>query len=471
MQKYDLCVIGTGPAGQMAAIEAAKMGRRVVAVERGQTIGGVAINTGTIPSKALREAILRVAGRDAMAPRYVDFQAARNAVLQDIQGAVNTVVRGKINNVTHQFRKYGVETVFGTGSFVDNTTISIDGIHGQSRLEAERFVIAVGTTPAMPKSIDFDTSSCVTSDGILNLPTLPKSLVVVGGGVIGTEYASMFAALGVDVTLIEGQNKLLPFVDGEIIEALQYHLRHNGLTLRMGEKVVSIRRVTPTQAYYATDGQMVEAVLESGKTVRSDCLLYAIGRQGATSDLNLEAIGMKPDKRGRLSVNEHYQTECEHIYACGDVIGFPALASTSTEQGRYAARHMFGKAAEKADELLPYGIYSVPEISMVGWTEERLTEEGIPFESGKAMYSDIARGQLMGDEIGMLKLIIHQESRTVLGVHAIGTGATELVHIGQVAIAFKATIDYFINAVFNYPTLAECYKIAAHDAVDKLRVN
>ncbi|MCA9279079.1 MAG: Si-specific NAD(P)(+) transhydrogenase [Phycisphaeraceae bacterium] len=471
MQKYDLCVIGTGPAGQMAAIEAAKLGKRVCAIERMQTIGGVAINTGTIPSKALREAILRVTGKESVAPRYVDFQAARNAVLQDIQGSVHSVIRNEINIISQHFRRYGVETIFGTGEFADDNTLVVRGVNGDSQIAADRFVIAVGTVPAEPDTIEFDNSSIVTSDGILNLPTLPKSLIVVGGGVIGTEYASMFAALGVDVTLIEGQHRLLPFVDGEIVEALQYQLRRTGLTLRMGEKVVSIRKVAPTQAYHATDGSMVEAMLESGKTLRSDCLLYAIGRQGATEELKLDNVGLKTDKRGRLAVNENFQTDREHIYACGDVIGFPALASTSMEQGRFAACHMFGKCVEKADDLLPYGIYAVPEISMVGWTEEKLTEEGIPFESGKAMYSDIARGQLIGDDIGMLKILIHQESRTVLGVHVIGTGATELVHIGQVAIAFKATVDYFINTVFNYPTLAECYKVAARNALDKLRMN
>lgn len=470
MQRYDLCVIGTGPAGQRAAIQAAKLGKRVAAIEKRQTVGGVAINTGTIPSKALREAILQLGGRESPAPRFIDFQAARNSLLRDLQTSVQRVIASEVAIVEEQFRRNGIETFHGTAGFEDAHGVRIQSRGGEARIEAEKFVIAVGTVPAKPASVEFDASSVITSDEILDLPSLPKSLIVVGGGVIGTEYASMFTALGVDVTLIEGKDKLLPFVDGEIVEALQYHLRRSGMTLRMGEKVVSIRKHETSARHLTTDDAMVEATLESGKTLRADCLLYAIGRHGATDELNLQAVGLKSDDRGRIRVNENLQTAQQHIYACGDVIGFPALASTSMEQGRIAACHMFGKRYEQCDELLPYGIYAVPEISMVGWTEERLTAENIPFESGVAKYSEIARGQLLRDDIGMLKLLMHQDSHTVLGVHVIGTGATELVHIGQVAMAFKATVEYFLNAVFNYPTLAECYKVAAHNAVNKLRL-
>jgi NAD(P) transhydrogenase len=315
----------------------------------------------------------------------------------------------------------------------------------------------------------FDSKTVITSDEILRLPYLPKSMIVVGGGVIGTEYASMLQALGVKVTLVEGRTRLLDFVDAELTEALQYHLRNNGATLRMGEKVVTVRLVEPLAGVKTPSGMQVEAVLESGKAIRADCLLYAVGRQGATDGLNLGAAGLKTDSRGRIVVNTNYQTDVPHIYAAGDVIGFPALASTSLEQGRQAACHMFKAPFERVEETLPYGIYSIPEISMVGWTEERLTAEGIPYESGIAHYREIARGQLLGDDIGMLKLLIHQETHTILGVHIIGTGATELVHIGQAAIAFKATVEHFVNTVFNYPTLAECYKTAAFNALNKLR--
>lgn len=286
---------------------------------------------------------------------------------------------------------------------------------------------------------------------------------------IGTEYASMLCALGVKVTLIEGRGRLLDFVDGEITEALQYHLRQAGMTLRLGEKVVSIRKIAPPPGARSTNDSMVEATLESGKTLRADCLLYAVGRQGCTDELGLDKAGLKADARGRIKVNSNFQTDVPHIYAAGDVIGFPALASTSMEQGRMAAAHMFGERVAQAQELLPYGIYAIPEISMVGWTEDKLTAEEIPFESGIAQYREIARGHLLGDDMGMLKLLIHQETHTILGVHIIGTGATELVHIGQAAMAFNATVEYFVNAVFNYPTLAECYKVAALNGLNKLR--
>jgi len=309
----------------------------------------------------------------------------------------------------------------------------------------------------------------ITSDELLHLKQLPRSMIVVGGGVIGTEYASMLAALGVKVTIVEGRNRLLDFVDAEITEALQYHLRQAGATLRLGEKVAAIRRVECPPGLRSDNEFLAEAVLESGKTLRADCLMYCIGRQGTSADLNLANAGLAADDRGRIAVNKNFQTLVPHIYAVGDVIGFPALASTSMEQGRQAACHAFGASYESSDELLPYGIYAIPEISMVGWTEERLTKEGIPYEAGVAQYKEIARGQLLRDEIGMLKLLIHQESHTILGVHIIGTGATELVHIGQCAIAFKATVEYFVNAVFNYPTLAECYKVAALNGLNKLR--
>jgi len=291
----------------------------------------------------------------------------------------------------------------------------------------------------------------------------------VGGGVIGTEYASMLGALGVKVTLIESRPRLLDFVDSEITEALQYHLRQRGLTLRLGEKVVSIKRIVSPPNAKSDNAFMAEAYLESGKTLRADCLLYCIGRQGASEGLNLGAAGLEADDRGRIKVNETFQTAVPHIYACGDVIGFPALASTSMEQGRVAACHMFGHRYDMIETLLPYGIYALPEISMVGWTEEKLTAEGIPYEAGIAQYKETARGQLISDEIGMLKLLIHQESHAILGVHIIGTQATELVHIGQAAIAFKGTAEYFVNTVFNYPTLAECYKVAALNGLNKLR--
>lgn len=469
MRHFDLCVIGSGPAGQKAAIQAAKLGRSVCVVEAREVIGGSAVNTGTIPSKALREAILRASGRQTAMPTASDFGAARHTLFTNLLASCHAVIKSEIELVRSHFSNNGVEVIVGRGQFRDAHTIDAVGLHATETVSADHILLAVGSEPARSKSIPFDRHHVITSDELVTLPYLPRSMIVVGGGVIGTEYASMLTALGVKVTLIEGRTRLLDFVDAEIIEALQYHLRQNGLTLRLGEKVVTIRKIEPPPGARATNSMMVEAVLESGKTLRADSLLYCVGRQGSTEGLNLPAAGLSADSRGRIAVNEHFQTAVPHIYAAGDVIGFPALASTSMEQGRVAACHMFHQHCEHVEELLPYGIYAIPEISMVGWTEERLTAEGIPYEAGIAQYKEIARGQLLGDEIGMLKLLIHQDSHAVLGVHVIGTGATELVHIGQAAIAFKATAEYFVNSVFNYPTLAECYKVAALNGLNKLR--
>jgi len=470
MRHFDLCVIGSGPGGQKAAIQAAKLGKNVCVIERRRVVGGAAVNTGTIPSKALREAILSLGGACALSPWCPDpREAGKDVTLAGLWERCNTVIREEIQLVERHFSSNGVTLIRGMGRFKDQHAIEVVDEHAVETLSADAFVIAVGTTPSKPPDIDFDSRDVISSDELVRLEQLPHSLIVVGGGVIGTEYASMLAALGVKVTIIEGRSRLLDFVDAEIIEALQYHLRQMGVTLRLGEKVVSIKKVDAPKGARTVDPVMAEATLESGKTIRADSLVYAIGRQGATEGLDLGAAGLSADSRGRIKVNENFQTQVPHIYAVGDVIGFPALASTSMEQGRIAACHIFGERCDSMQNLLPYGIYAIPEISMVGWTEEKLTAEGVPYESGIAQYKEIARGQLLGDEIGMLKLLIHQESHAILGVHAIGTGATELIHIGQCAIAFKATVEYFVNCVFNYPTLAECYKVAALNGLDKLK--
>ena len=466
MLEYDLAVIGSGPAGQKAAIQAAKLGKSVCVIEAREVVGGAAVNTGTIPSKALREAILRYSGRVSATPLTTDFTpgsgvGGRTPILAGLWVACQDVIKAEIAMVRRHLSANDIDLFTGWARFRDANVIDIAGPHASTAVTAQKILIAVGTRPARPESVPFDEGDIITSDELLSLPRLPHSMVVVGGGVIGTEYASMLAALGVKVTLIEGRSRLLDFIDSEIAEALQYHLRQAGMTLRLGEKVVAIRRVDPPPGARTTNQAMAEATLESGKTIRADCLLYCIGRQGATERLNLEAAGLSADDRGRISTNVFGQTAVPHIYAAGDVVGFPALASTSMEQGRLAACHMYGMPCESVPELLPFGIYAIPEISMVGWTEEKLTREGVPYEAGVASYREIARGQLLGDEIGMLKMLIHQESHSILGVHAIGTGATELVHIGQTAIAFRATAEYFVNTVFNYPTLAECYRVAA----------
>jgi len=471
MRRFDLCVVGSGPAGQKGAIQAAKLGKSVCVIESRDVVGGCAINTGTIPSKALREAILNLGGCPVpAAPTNSNFlAAARGATMANLWSSCDRVIRAEIELVRGHFASNGIRVFHGTGRFVGPNSLSVEGPTGHETVEADHILLAVGTSPARLPGVPFNQEDIITSDEILQLRSLPRSMIVVGGGVIGTEYASMLATLGVKTTLIEGRSRLLDFVDTEIAEALQYHLRQAGVTLRMGEKVVKINLIDAPEGAQSTNKVFAEAVLESGKTLRADCLLYCAGRQGSTDSLNLPAAGLSADARGRIKVDEHFRTGVPHIYAAGDVVGFPALASTSMEQGRLAACHMFGYRAEMFERLLPYGIYSVPEISMVGWTEEQLTAESVPFEAGIAHYREIARGQLLGDEIGMLKLLIHQESHVILGVHIIGTAATELVHIGQCAMAFKATVEYFINAVFNYPTLAECYKVAALNGLNKLR--
>lgn len=477
MRHFDLCVIGSGPAGQKAAIQAAKLGKRVCVVEKKSVVGGAAINTGTIPSKSLREAILHMVSGRRLGPYSDPFgqpgpggETAREGRVQDLITWCNRVISAEVEVATRALLGNEIALLRGMASFEDAKTVRVEDEGGRTEvLSADNFIIAVGTHPARPSTVPFDGVNVVDSDGLLKLPRLPRSLIVVGGGVIGTEYASMLQALGVRTTLIEGKTRLLDFLDTEISEALQYHLRQAGMTLRMGEKVVKTEIIDTPEGARSCDDKMVQATLESGKTLVADCLLFCIGRQGATDGLNLEKAGLKADDRGRIKVNEKYQTEVSHIYAAGDVIGFPALASTSMEQGRVAACNMFGERVDSVPSLFPYGIYAIPEISMVGWTEEQLTKEGIPFEAGIAQYKEIARSQLMGDETGMLKLLIHQESRVILGVHVIGAGATELIHIGQAVMAFKGTVDYFINAVFNYPTLAECYKVAAFNGANKLR--
>jgi len=463
MKHVDMVVIGSGPAGQKAAIQAAKLGKSVALVERNRILGGVCTHTGTIPSKALREAVLHLSGiqqRGFYGDRDGRGKPAE-ITIEDLIARGQQVIRTEMEVIREHMIRNEVDIICGEAKFEDVHTLNITHDYSSVKLSADHFVIATGTIPARPTSVPFDKIKVLDSDNLLELPTLPKSMIIVGGGVIGTEYACMMATLGVRVILTEARTTLLDFVDSEISEALQYRMRAMGVTLRLGERVDDIGVLA--------DG-LVQATLQSGKHLRAETLLYCIGRQGTTDRLGLDTVGLVPDNRGRLKVNANYQTEVPHIYAVGDVVGFPSLASTSMEQGRHASCHAYGEPTTSIPELFPLGIYSIPEISMVGKTEAQLTAEGIPYEAGVAQYREIARGQLLGDEVGMLKLLIHEETRQILGVHAIGTGATELIHIGQAVMAFKGTVDYFINNVFNYPTLAECYKVAALNGSNKLRL-
>ena len=461
---YDLAVIGSGPAGQRAAIQAAKLGRRVVVMEKQNVVGGVCINSGTIPSKTLREAVLHLSGHRERGVYGAAYAVKHNITMADLHYRTGHVVRHEIDVIRHQLMRNRIATKSGTARFADAHTLHVahaDG-RGHEQVTAEKVVIAVGTVATRAAEIPFDGQLVLISDDILDLADMPRSLAVIGAGVIGIEYATMFATLGVRVTLVDKRDRLLPFIDREITDNLAYHMQHNWITLRLGEEV---REVAPIDE---GRGRRVRVTLASGKQIVTDKALYSIGRTGATGGLQLEAAGVSTDERGRLRVNAQYQTSQAHIYAVGDVIGFPSLASTSMEQGRLAACHAFGVDADCTPGLFPYGIYTIPEISTVGRNEEELTAAGVPYEIGKANYKEIARGQILGDSAGLLKLIFHRETRALLGVHIIGEGASELVHIGQAVLAHGGTIDYFVENVFNYPTLAECYKTAAFDGINRL---
>jgi NAD(P) transhydrogenase len=370
------------------------------------------------------------------------------------------VIGREIDVIRSQLARNRIRLLNGTGHFEDPHTVIVqDETARDLKVTAEKIIIAAGTRPARPASVDFDDRAVIDSDGVINLEKVPNSMVVVGAGVIGIEYASMFAALGTKVTVVERRDRMLEFCDLEIIEALKYHLRDLAVTFRFSETVASVER-HPRGAI---------AVLESGKRIAADTVMYSAGRQGVTEDLKLENAGLEADKRGRIKVDEQFRTAVPHIYAVGDVIGFPALASTSMEQGRLAAHDACGEPVHAMQELQPIGIYTIPEISFVGRTEDELTENRIPFEVGISRYRELARGQIIGDSYGMLKLLVSPEDGSLLGVHVFGTGATELVHIGQTVMGCGGTVDYLVDAVFNYPTLAESYKVAALDAMNKMR--
>jgi NAD(P) transhydrogenase len=459
MYDYDLLVIGSGPGGQKAAIAAAKLGRRAAVIERTDMVGGVCINTGTIPSKTLREAILYLTGLTQRELYGQSYRVKQDITVQDLSARTRHVVGREIDVIMHQLARNHVTMLTGTGHFVDPHTVGIRGGPVERQVSAENIVIATGTRPARPESVDFDDRTIVDSDGILSLERIPSSMVVVGAGVIGLEYASMFAALGTKVTVVEQRAGMLEFCDAEIVESLRYHLRDLAVTFRFGESVAAVER----------HARGTITVLESGKRIPSDTVLYSAGRHGMTDDLGLANAGLETDARGRIHVGPDFRTKVPHIFAVGDVIGFPALAATSMEQGRLAAYAAFGEPANSLGDLLPIGIYTIPEISYVGKSEAELTDASIPYEVGISRYRELARGQILGDSYGMLKLLVSLEDRCPLGVHVFGTNATEIVHIGQTVMGNGGTVDYLVDAVFNYPTLAEAYKVAALDAVNKMR--
>lgn len=462
--EYDLIAIGSGPGGQRAAIQGAKLGKHVAVVERKAVVGGVCVNTGTIPSKTLREAIMHLSGFRQRSLYGSSYKVKEDICMDDLLFRTHHVIRNEIDVTRHQLTRNQVEVLSAEASFVDPHTVRLTSVDGRAQRDVTtaNVVIATGTYATRDPLVPIDGQHVFASDDVLDLEALPRTLTVVGAGVIGCEYACLFATLGVRVTLVDKRTQLLPFVDHEIAEALAYHMREERVTLRLGEDVSEV------EPFESDQGPRVRICLASGKQIVTERALYSVGRTGATERLNLAAAGVSTDSRGRLVVNERFQTDVPHIFAVGDVIGFPSLASTSMEQGRLAACHAFGAQATSTPDLFPYGIYTIPEISMVGRNEEELTAEGIPYEVGRARYKEIARGQIIGDHTGLLKLIFHMDTRQLLGVHIIGEGASELIHIGQAVLSFGGTVEYFVNTVFNYPTLAECYKTAAFDGINRL---
>ncbi len=456
---YDLIVIGSGPAGQRAAIYGAKLGKKVAVVESREVVGGACINTGTIPSKTMREAVLHLSGYNYKSIYGMNYRVKERITMADLAFRVQHVIKTEIDVTEAQLSRNGVEMLTGTASFEDPTHIKVSNSRGATVYEAKNVLIATGTKPASSPKVPINGTTIINSDLVLNLPNLPKTMIIVGGGVIGVEYCCMFAALGVRVTLIERRPRLLEFADQEIVEALSYHLRDARVTMRLNEEVESVEEI---------DGTVV-ANLESKKKVQGDALLYAVGRQGNVDELNLAAAGVDADARGRIPVDKDFRTKTRNVFAGGDVIGFPSLASVSMEQGRIAAARAFGDEDVFSNpSFYPYGIWTIPEISFLGKTEEQLTEEDVPYEVGVAYYREIARGQIRGDTTGRLKLVFHRETHAILGVHIIGEGASELVHIGQAVMALGGKLEYFVDTVFNYPTLAECYKVAAFNGLNRV---
>ncbi|MDH4228020.1 MAG: Si-specific NAD(P)(+) transhydrogenase [Deltaproteobacteria bacterium] len=463
MRKFDVIVIGSGPGGERAAIQAAKLDKSVAVIEKAPYIGGAGIHTGTLPSKTLRETALFLAGFKQRAVFGFQFTLGRDVTLGELMHKKSDVIRKQMEVIVDAFIRNNVEIVYGTASFVDPKTIKVKKNDGSTEtLSADTVVIASGTRPARPAEIPFDSEHIYDSDTILQIDRIPKTLTIVGGGVIGAEYACIFACLGVKVTLIEKRGDILSFADKEVVESLKFWMRYAGITLRLGEEVGSLR---------LDDAGRCVTELKSGKVVMSEKVLYTMGRVGNTDALNVAAIGLETNDRGLLAVDmKTFETSVKRVYAVGDVIGFPSLASTSREQGRIAMCHAFEK--EGLTCALPYqipvGVYTIPEISMVGKTEEELTKEGVPYESGIAQFNEVARGQISGDVYGLLKLLFHRQTHKLLGVHIICEKASDLIHIGQAVMSYGGTIDYFKDVVFNYPTMSDAYKLAALNGLNKL---
>ncbi len=457
----DLLCIGSGPAGQRAAIQAAKLGKRTAVVERQQIIGGVCVATGTIPSKTFREAVLSFVAQDTLGDGHLGHHLKSRPTAEQLLRRVENVIQREAQVVEDQLWRNDIPLLRGEASFKDPHTLMVVSAQEWRTVTADKILIAVGTQPAIPRGVNLDGEFVLTSAQVMLMKHLPRRMAVVGAGVIGIEYASMFAALELDVTVIDKRERPLEFVDEEIVEELMHQMRNHEVTFRLGEAVERIEIAEGPPRH-------VVIHLESGKVIVSDLVLFSAGRVGATTQLNLTAAGLTVDPRGLLTVDPLFRTQVPHIFAAGDIIGYPSLAATAAEQGRLAAYSAFGVESKPMATHFPVGIYSIPEISMVGAYEHELTTNKVPYETGVARYREIARGQILGDDSGLVKLLFHRENHRLLGVHAIGTGATELIHIGQAVLGLDGGLDYFLDTVFNYPTLAECYKVAALNASNKL---
>lgn len=461
MAHYDLLVVGSGPAGRRAAIQAAKLGKKVLVVEQGKRVGGVSVHTGTIPSKTLRETALNLTGWRERGFYGRAYRVKEEISAEDLRRRLLITLDHEVEVLEHQFARNRVAHMRGRASFLDAQTMQIAKDDGEVlQVSATSILLAVGTKPFRPDYMPFDGKTVLDSDELLEIEELPRSMAVIGAGVIGIEYATIFSALDTAVTLIDPKSTMLDFIDKEIVEDFTYQLRDRNMKLHLGQKAETVTRMP--------DGK-VQIKLDSGRVITVEMVLFAAGRMGATDTLNLQAAGLEADNRGRLSVNpETFQTAVPNIYAAGDVVGFPSLASTSMEQGRIAARVAVGAIAKEPPKFFPYGIYAVPEISTCGLTEEEVKTRGIPYECGIARFRETSRGHIMGLDSGLLKLIFSLKTRRLLGVHIVGEGATELVHIGQAVLNLKGTVEYFVENTFNYPTLAEAYKIAGLDASNRM---
>ena len=462
MSHYDLIIIGSGPAGKAAAIQAGKLKRRVLVIDRRDQLGGVSVHTGTIPSKTLRETVLNLSGWRERSFYGRSYRVKDDIHAEDLKTRLHMTLEDEVDILEHQFNRNHVDTLMGLAKFVGANEVEVATEAGETiRLTADKFLISTGTVTYRPEYVPFNGKTVVDSDEFLELARIPRSLIVVGAGVIGVEYATMFSTLDVRVTLIEPRDSFLDFIDRTLIHEFTHQIRDNGVDLRLGS---AIEKIEDANGH-------VEVSLANGRHVRAEMLLFAAGRMGATSKLNLEAVGLETDHRGRLEVDRKtYQTKVPHIYAAGDVIGHPSLASTSLQQGRVAGCHALDTPTLPESPWYPYGIYSVPEMSTCGMSEEELQERGIPYEVGIARFRETSRGHIMGLEHGMLKMLLSLKTRRVLGVQIVGEGATELIHIGQAVMNLKGTVDYFVENTFNYPTLAEAYRIAGLDAFNRMPI-